>query len=319
MEVHAAGGGINFTVKHTRNSSESELLELLLPRLNRMLRSGTTLVECKSGYGLDVDTELKMLRVLEKAKQASNIEISTTFCGAHSVPKGFTAEEATVNVVKEQIPAVKAAIENKEISVDSIDVFCEKGVFDVEQSRRILEAGRQIGLMINFHADELNPLQGAEMGASLKSEAMSHLEEVSPGGIAAMASSETVAVLLPTTAYILRLPCPPARDMIDAGVPVALGTDFNPNAFCLSMPLVMHLACVLFRMSLNEALCAATLHSAHSVRRAHTHGSLETGKNADIIIVNAPRWEHLVYQFGGADETVAYVIKNGHVVHSKQS
>ncbi|XP_071526582.1 probable imidazolonepropionase [Panulirus ornatus] len=317
MEVHAAGGGINFTVEHTRAASEEDLLDLLLPRLHRMTRAGTTLVECKSGYGLDVETELKMLRVLEKARPHANLTISSTFCGAHSVPKGLTTEEATRRVVEQQLPAVKAAMDAGELKVDSIDVFCERGVFDVDQSRRILQAGQREGLLINFHADELHPLKGAEMGASLGAEAMSHLEEVSDEGISAMAQAGTVGVLLPTTAYILRLTPPPARAMIDAGVPVALGTDFNPNAFCLSMPMAMHLACVMFKMSLNEALIAATLHASHALRKGQTHGSIEPGKVADLVIVDAPRWEHLVYQLGGADHVISHVIRAGHVVHTR--
>ncbi|XP_064097376.1 probable imidazolonepropionase [Macrobrachium nipponense] len=318
MEVHQAGGGINFTVTKTREASEEELLELLVPRLKRMVSSGTTLVECKSGYGLDVETELKMLRVLEKARSFVPITVSSTFCGAHSVPRGLTAEEATRCVVEEQLPALKRARESGELQVDSIDVFCEHNVFDVNQTRRILEAGRKDGLLLNFHAEELHPLKSAEMGASLGAEAMSHLEEISEEGIAAMAKAGSVGVLLPTTAYILRLTPPPARAMIEAGVPVALGTDFNPNAFCLSMPLVMHLACVTMKMSLNEALTASTLHAAHSLRKAHMHGSIEPGKVADLVIVDAPRWEHLVYQFGGTDHVISCVIKNGKLSHSRK-
>nr|XP_053653243.1 probable imidazolonepropionase [Cherax quadricarinatus] len=319
MEVHDAGGGINFTVEHTRAATEDDLLKLLLPRLQRMTRAGTTLVECKSGYGLDVQTEVKMLRVLEKARPHANLTISSTFCGAHSVPRGLTAEEATRLVIEEQLPAVKAGIVAGELQVDSIDVFCEQGVFDVDQSRRILEAGHREGLMINFHAEELHRLNAAEMGASLGAEAMSHLEKISEEGIAAMARAGTVGILLPTTAHILRLKPPPARAMIDGGVPVALGTDFNPNAFCLSMPVVMHLACVILKMSLNEALTAATLHAAHALRKAHSHGSIEPGKVADLVIVDEPRWEHLVYQLGGADQAISHVIKAGRVVHTRLS
>ncbi|XP_037779853.1 probable imidazolonepropionase isoform X2 [Penaeus monodon] len=318
MEVHAAGGGINFTVEHTRAASEQELLDLLLPRLRRMSTAGTTLVECKSGYGLDVSTELKMLRALERARPLASLTISSTFCGAHSVPRGMTADEATRSVIEDQIPAVKAAMVSGELNVDSIDVFCEKGVFSVDQTKRILEAGKGEGLLINFHAEELHPLKSAEMGAALGAEAMSHLEEVSEEGIEAMARAGTVGVLLPTTAHILRLPPPPARAMIDAGVPVALGTDFNPNAFCLSMPLVMHLACVILKMSLSEALTAATLHAAHSLRKAHAHGSIEPGKYADLVIVDSPRWEHLVYQLGGTDHIISHVIKAGAVVHERK-
>ncbi|XP_036373379.1 probable imidazolonepropionase isoform X2 [Megalops cyprinoides] len=235
MEVHQAGGGIHFTVEHTRQASEDELLCSLTQRLWRMLRAGTTLVECKSGYGLELDTELKMLAVLEKAKQSLPIGISSTFCGAHAVPKGKTVAEATEDILKVQLPGLREKMVQGELRVDNIDVFCEKGVFDLDSTRTILQAGKDIGLQINFHGDELHPMNSAQLGAELGALAISHLEEVTNEGIAAMAKSKTSAVLLPTTAYILRLPQPRARDMLDAGVIVALGSDFNPNAYCCSM------------------------------------------------------------------------------------
>lgn len=317
MDIHNAGGGIGFTVECVRKASEEELYTSLRKRLLRMLRSGTTLVEAKSGYGLEVESEMKMLRVIERAKKELPIEISSTFCGAHSVPKGSSPEEATNNVINCQIPKLQELMKNNELTVDNIDVFCEKGVFGVEDTRKILEAGKSAGLAINFHGDELHPMKAAELGAEVGARAISHLEEVSDKGILAMAAASVVAVLLPTTAYILRLKCPPARKMINAGVPVALGTDFNPNAFCLSMPLTMHLACVNLRMTMEESLVAATINAAASLGRAHSHGSLEPGKVADMLVIDAPRWEHLVYQLGGHDEIIKYVIKNGKIVYSR--
>jgi len=313
MEVHAAGGGINFTVEKTRAADEEELLDLLLPRLHAMLRHGTTTVECKSGYGLETATEVKMLRVLEKARCKCPIEISSTFCGAHSVPKGITAAEATIDVIKKQLPAVLKLREEGEMNVENIDVFCEKGVFEIQDSQRILEAGKAAGFRVNFHGDELNPLGGAEMGAAIQAEAISHLEEISPAGIQAMASSGSVGVILPTTAYILRLKSPPVRDMINCGMVVALGTDFNPNAHCLSMPMVMHLACVNLKMTLNEALAAATINAAHSIGRGASHGSLQVGKVADMLVLGEQRWEHLVYQLGSRD-VIRHVVKKGSIV-----
>ncbi|GAB6033638.1 putative imidazolonepropionase [Chamberlinius hualienensis] len=317
MDIHRAGGGIHFTVEHTRKATETHLYELLESRLNRMIRAGTTLVECKSGYGLEGEAELKMLRVLETAKRKLPIEISSTFCGAHAIPRGMTPEEATQAVINQHLPVLKAEIEKGEVNVDNIDVFCEEGVFSIEQSKRILEAGRILGLRINFHGDELHHTGSAEMGAELGAEAISHLEEISDEGIAAMASKESIAVLLPTTAYILRLKSPPVRKMIEAGVPVALGTDFNPNAYCLSMPLTMHLACIYFRMSMTEALVAATLNAAASIGRSHTHGSIEKEKYGDFVIINTDRWEHIIYQMGGHDHIIQYVIKKGEVVYTK--
>ncbi|XP_062405293.1 probable imidazolonepropionase isoform X3 [Sardina pilchardus] len=294
MEVHGAGGGIHFTVEATRRACESSLQEALMSRLTRMLRAGTTLVECKSGYGLDTHTELAMLRAITHARHTHPVAISATYCGAHAVPRGKTQEEALRDVLEEQLPRLQECVSRGEVCVDNIDVFCEKGVFELDASRKILTAGRRMGLNINFHGDELHPMKAAEMGAELGALAISHLEEVSDEGIAAMATAKTAAVLLPTTAYILRLKQPRARDMLDAGVIVALGSDFNPNAYCCSMPLVMHLACVNMHLSLNEALAAATINAAYALGCSHTHGSLEPGKQGDLLVINSPRWEHLI-------------------------
>ncbi|KAG7456292.1 hypothetical protein MATL_G00250330 [Megalops atlanticus] len=315
MEVHQAGEGIHFTVEHTRQASEDELLSSLKQRLRRMLRAGTTLVECKSGYGLELDTEMKMLAVLEKAKQSLPIGISSTYCGAHAVPKGKTVAEATEDILKVQLPGLREKMVQGELKVDNIDVFCEKGVFDLDSTRAILQAGKDMGLQINFHGDELHPMNSAQLGAELGALAISHLEEVTNEGIAAMAKSKTSAVLLPTTAYILRLPQPRARDMLEAGVIVALGSDFNPNAYCCSMPMVMHLACVNMRMSMNEALAAATINAAYSLGKSHSHGSLEVNKQGDLLLINSSRWEHLIYQFGGHQELIKYVIIKGNIVY----
>ncbi|XP_041457895.1 probable imidazolonepropionase isoform X2 [Lytechinus variegatus] len=315
MDVHKAGGGIHFTVNHTRNASDDDLYNLLKERLQSMLRCGTTTVECKSGYGLDADTEIKMLRVLEQAKRDIPIEISSTYCGAHAVPKGMTVQEATQDIINVQIPRIQELMNKGDLQVENIDVFCDKGLFEVEETKSILEAGMKAGMAINIHGDELHYVKAAELAASLGARAVSHLEEVSDAGIKSMAEAGSVAVLLPTTAYILRLKPPPARKMISEGVPVALGSDFNPNAYCLSMPLTMHMACVTFRMSLEEVLVAATINAAKSIGRSATHGSLEPGKVADMLIINAPRWEHLIYQMGRHQELLKTVIKKGEIVH----
>ncbi|XP_026877601.2 probable imidazolonepropionase [Electrophorus electricus] len=315
MQVHEAGGGIHFTVSHTCAASPESLLEGLRGRLERMLRAGTTLAECKSGYGLELHTELKMLSVIEAARRNMPIGISSTYCGAHAVPRGKTMEEATEDVLSVQLPAIQKQIAAGNLNVDNIDVFCERGVFDLSATRRILQAGKDMGLNINFHGDELHPMNSAQLGAQLGALAISHLEEVTDEGIAAMATTKTSAVLLPTTAYILRLPCPRARDMLDAGVIVSLGSDFNPNAYCCSMPLVMHLACVTLQMSMPEALAAATINAAYALKRSHSHGSLEPTKQGDLLIINAPRWEHLIYQFGSHQELIRFVIIKGNIVY----
>ncbi|XP_077449881.1 putative imidazolonepropionase [Stigmatopora argus] len=318
MDVHRAGGGIHFTVEHTRAADARELLASLSSRLERMQRAGTTLVEVKSGYGLDLSTELKMLEVTEQARLTLPMNISSTYCGAHAVPKGKSMEEATRDILEVQLPALKERVEAGTLRVDNIDVFCELGVFDVPSARTILRAGMDMGLRANFHGDELHPVKAAELGAELGALAVSHLEEVTDEGIAAMARAKTAAVLLPTTAYILRLRQPRARAMLDAGVIVALGSDFNPNAYCCSMPLVMHLACVNMGMSMPEALAAATINAAYALGRSHTHGSLEAGKDGDLLLVNAPRWEHLIYQLGGHQELIRYVVIKGNVVYDNE-
>lgn len=312
LDIHKAGGGIGFTVEHTRKASESELSSLLKGRLDRMLRFGTTLAEAKSGYGLDFDTEVKMLRVLNQANHP--IELVTTYLGAHSVPKGKTAQEYKDEIVSTYLPKIKELKEKGEINPQNIDVFYEKGVFEHDESRAILTAGLKHGFELNFHGDELNAMGCAEVGGDLGALAISHLEKVSDEGIKAMAKRPTFAVLLPTTAYVLRLEPPPARKFIDNDVPVALGSDFNPNAHCLSMPTVMNQACVLMKMTMNEALVAATLNAAASLARSSDHGSLEIGKVGDMVVIGAPRWEHLAYQM--VDPPIKYVIKKGKIQFS---
>lgn len=320
MDIHNAGGGIHLTVEHTRRASEEELFRSLRDRLIRMLRSGSTVVECKSGYGLDTETEMKSLRVLERAKrELTFVDISITYCGAHAIPRDMTEEAATRMIIDEQLPTIARSIRLGEISVDNIDVFCEKGVFEVENSKKILEAGRDMGFRINFHADEIHPLGGADMGTEIKAHAISHLEQISDNAVTEMAKNGTIAVIIPTTAYILRLPSPPVRKLIEAGIPIALGSDFNPNAFCLSMPMVMHLACILFKMSMEEALVASTLNAAASIGMSETHGSIEVGKKADFVLFDVPTWEHVIYQFGEYDHLIQVVIKNGQVAYDKSA
>jgi len=327
MDVHKAGGGIAFTVEHTRRATEDELLSSLLARLDRALSMGTTLMEAKSGYGLDTETELKMLRVIERASRRHAVEVVATFCGAHSVPKGMTAAQATEDVIHKQLPAIMAAKagsgceSDKECAgglktLEFIDVFCEKGVFELEDTRSILRAGLAAGLHANFHGDELSAIRAAELGAEVGATVVSHLEHVSDEGMAQMASAGVVATLLPTTAYILRIAPPPARKLIDAGVCVALGSDFNPNAHCLSMPLTANLACVHMGLTLPQALNALTLNGAASLRRAQSHGSLRQGKVGDFLLLDAPKWEHLIYQLG--DTPIGYVFKRGKMVWKKQ-
>jgi len=315
MDIHKMGGGIGFTVNHTREAKKEELLKLLLERLNRMVRYGTTTVEAKSGYGLETDTEMKMLEVLHEANAIHPIDVISTYLGAHSVPKGKTAEEATKDIVESQIPELVRRRDQGKISPKNIDVFLEKGVFETEDTRKILEAGQKAGLLLNFHGDEIHPMQSGQLGGELKATAISHLERVDDEGIAAMAIKPTVAVLLPTTAYILRLEPPPARKLISGRVPVALGSDYNPNAHCMSMPHVMNLVCILMKMTMNESLVAATLNSAASIDLGHHCGSLEKGKVGDLVLIDHCSWEHIIYEM--VDPPIFSVVKEGKTIFSR--
>jgi imidazolonepropionase len=317
LQVQQAGGGIGFTTRCTRETSEDELLALLLRRMDRMMRSGTTTLEGKSGYGLERDTELKMLRVLHRANAAHPLSVVSTFCGAHAVPAGTSSQEAMRDVIDCQLPAVLKEREEGKNSVVAIDVFCETGVFSHEESREILAAGRAAGLRLNFHGDELSCTHSGELAGSLEAHAVAHLEHVTPEGIAAMAAVDCFAVLLPSTAYVLRIQPPPARTLIDGNVPVALGSDFCPNAHMMSMPHTMNLACVLMHMTVEEALVASTINSAASLGLSDVCGSLETGKWGDVVVLDTTKWEHIVYEM--VDPPIAMVVKRGVVVSEKRT
>jgi imidazolonepropionase len=312
LEVQKAGGGIGFTTRSTRDTSEDELLSLLITRMNRMMRTGTTTLEGKSGYGLETDTELKMLRVLHRADVAHPLTVVSTFCGAHAVPAGKSSQEATRDVIDVQLPAVLRERDEGKNSVKAIDVFCETGVFSHNESYEILEAGRAAGLRLNFHGDELSCTNSGELAGKVGAHAVAHLEHVTPEGIAAMAAVDCFGVLLPSTAYVLRIAPPPARALIDGNVPVALGSDFCPNAHMMSMPHTMNLACVLMHMTVEEALVAATINSAASLGISDVCGSLEVGKWGDVVVLDATKWEHIVYEM--VDPPICAVLKRGKII-----
>ena len=285
-----------------------------------MVARGTTTAEVKSGYGLDAETEAKMLLVAERAVKAQPVELVTTALLGHAVPSGVSADEAVQDIISEQLPRVLALRDEGRLpSLRQVDIFCERGIFELDDSRRVLQAGRDAGLAVNFHGDELAPLGGGKLAGELRAQAMSHCEETDEVGIDAMASAGTVAVLLPTTQQILKLRDPPARRMLDSGVPVALATDFNPNCHLLSMPQVMWQACTSWRMTLEEALAGATLNAAASIGMAETVGSLEVGKAGDLLVLNSSNWKSLVYQLGGERDLIRTVVKGGRAVHGDGS
>lgn len=311
MEIMERGGGINNTMKATRNASAEELIEHSMDILEKMLAFGITTVEGKSGYGMDHDTELKQLEVMKELEQRQPVEIVRTFMGAHSIPPEYKGrnEEFLKFLVKEVMPDVKKAD-----LAQFCDNFCEKGVFSIEESRQYLQQAKDMGFDLKIHADEIVTLGGAELGAELGCTSADHLLHASDEGIKALANSDTVATLLPTTAFCLKEPFAPARKMIDAGCAVALATDFNPGSgFTNSVPLMIALGVIYMGMTAEEAITALTLNGAAAVGRADTIGSIEEGKQADIVILQYPSYKFLPYHTGV--NIVETVIKKGKVVH----
>ncbi len=284
-QIAAGGGGIVSTVAATRAASEDELRRQSAVRLAEMLATGTTTCEAKSGYGLDTATELRMLRVIRGLNGAQPIELVATFMGAHEVPVEYRGRQQDFVrlVIDEMLPQAAPLAE-------WCDVFCETGVFTPEESREILEAGKRLGLKPRIHADELGASGGSQIAAEVGAHSADHLVHVPADGIAAMAKAGVIATLLPCAAFYLKLGrFAPARDLINAGVPVALATDINPGGgFSPSMPFVMALACFGMGLTFEEALVGATINAAASLDRHDRVGSLEPGKQFDAVLVNGP-------------------------------
>lgn len=310
MEIMNAGGGIHYTTTKTREASFDELYSKTYEHLNDFLKYGVTTVEAKSGYGLDWETEKKQLEVVKKLQDTHQIDVVSTFMGAHAVPKEYKGreDEFVDIVIKDMLPEV-AKLNLAEFN----DVFCEHGVFTPVQSRRILEAGKALGLTPKIHADEIEPYEGAELAAEVGAISAEHLLVASDQGIQMMAQTGTIAVLLPGTAFFLRAPFARGRLMIDSGVPVAISTDFNPGSSpTISLPFVQNLACMNMGMTMEEVLIATTINAAYAINRENEIGTLETGKKADIIILNVPNYKQLQY-FYGMNHTHT-VIKSGEIV-----
>ncbi len=311
LEILARGGGILSSVEATRAASEDQLVEKGIKYCRQMLAQGTTTAEAKSGYGLSTEAELKTLRAVRRVDEAQPVDLVPTFLGAHAVPKEYRQDPDRYLelVIKEMLPQV---VEEK--LARYCDIFCEEGVFSIEQSRRLLLAAREAGLELKLHADEIVPLGGAELAAELKAVSADHLLVISDRGIEKMAAAGVLAVLLPGTTFYLREEhYAPARKMIEAGVPVALATDFNPGSSPNNnLQLIINLACLYLRMTPEEVLNAVTINAAHALGRASEVGSIEKGKNADLVIFDAQNYEYLAYRYG--TNLVYLVIKNGRVV-----
>lgn len=314
MDIMKAGGGIVNSVTGTRNASEEELIELGKKRLDEMLRFGVTSVEGKSGYGLDKETELKQLRVMKKLNEIHPIDITTTFMGAHATPKEFLGktDEYIDFILDEVLPEVA-----KENLAEFFDVFCEQNVFSVEQSRKMYLKAKEYGLKLKIHADEIVQIGGAELSAELKMTSADHLLHASDEGIKQMAQNKVICTLLPTTAFCLKEPFARARMMIDSGASVALGTDFNPGSnFTNSIPLMFALSCIYMNMSIEESINAMTINGSAAIDKSDKVGSIEVGKQADIVILKYPSYRFLPYHTGV--NIVEKVIKNGKLVYENK-
>lgn len=309
-EIAAGGGGIVSTMAATRAASEDELADLLLRRLDHALLHGVTTMEIKSGYGLDLESELRQLRAVRRAASSHPVRLVPTFLGAHAVPPEMRArrEEYVRRVAEEILPLVAA-----EGLARACDVFCDQGAFTIDEGRRILQAARALGLLTKVHADELTSCGGAELAAEMGAVSAEHLLHASDRGLELMARAGTVAVLLPATAFLLREPPALAERFRRAGCPVAVGTDFNPGSSpCESLTLAAAIGCVANGLSADEALLAITLNAAASAGLASETGSLEPGKAADVVVLDAPTHEHLPYRFG--TNLVRHVVRAGRVV-----
>ncbi len=314
MEIMRRGGGIVNTVSATRQASAEELTQSGIKRLDSMLSLGVTTAEGKSGYGLDLDTEIKQLEVMAHLDQIHYVDVVPTFLGAHAVPQEYTGRaDAFIDFLS---TAVLPAVAHRKLA-EFCDIFCEKNVFSIEQSRRLLSRARELGLKLKLHADEIVPLGGAELAAELGAVSADHLLQASGRGIKDLAAAGVVATLLPATAFSLKEPYVNGRKMIDSNCAVALATDFNPGScFSESIPLVFALATLYMNMSAEEALSALTINAAAALDRADKIGSIDAGKQGDLIILEFPSYNYIPYHIGVS--TVEKVIKRGNLVFDKE-
>ncbi|SNX54283.1 imidazolonepropionase [Thermoanaerobacterium sp. RBIITD] len=314
MEIMKNHGGIENTVSKTRESSFTELYKLGYQRLNNMLSFGITTVEGKSGYGLDFDTEIKQLKVMKELNENHPIDIVETYLGAHSIPKEYEGKDADyINyIIKYVIPYIA-----KYKLAEFCDVFCEKDVISINLSEKLLINARKNSLKLKIHADEITSSGGAELAGSLNAVSADHLLNASDDGIRSLSKNKVIATLLPLTAFCLNKPYANARKMIDEGCAVALASDFNPGScFTNSIPLIIAISCIYMNMSVEEVLTALTLNGAAAVDREKLVGSIEKGKQGDLVILKYPNYNFLPYCTG--INIVDTVIKKGAVVYKNK-
>jgi len=311
MEIAEAGGGIRNSVRKLRETPKKELFSNASRYLDLMIRHGTTTIEAKSGYGLSTESEIKQLEVIRELDEHHAIDLVPTFLGAHEIPDEYrdNREGYVRLLIDEMIPEVA----KRKLAVFS-DIFCEKNVFEIEDSERIQLAARERGLKLKFHADEIVGIGGAELAAKLGAVSADHLDVISERGISAMAESGTIAVLLPGTVHFLDMKTrPPARKMIESGVPVALATDFNPGSSASpSLQIIMNFAATMLKMTAAEIINCVTINSACALLIDDSVGSIEVGKQADFVIWNADSYRQLPYFYG--INQVRRVVKNGEQV-----
>ncbi|MGM9997819.1 MAG: imidazolonepropionase [Candidatus Bruticola sp.] len=296
-DIHAKGGGIASTVRASSEASDGELEDITRRNLEMMLAHGSTTIEAKSGYGLSTREELRELRILRKLGRELPIDLAVTFLGAHAVPEEYVghAHDYVKLLVKEMIPQVC-----EDGLADWIDVFCERGVFDVAQAKQILETGMACGLGARIHAEEFCYLGGAKMAASIGAASCDHLQSLQADDYPVLKESGIIPILTPGTSFFLGVgKYAKGREMIDFGLPVAVATDFNPGSnFCLSMPMAISLAVLRLKMTPAEAIVAATVNAAHSLKMADRVGSLSVGKQADFVVLNTLNWREWPYSYG---------------------
>ncbi|MGA9407494.1 MAG: imidazolonepropionase [Bacteroidota bacterium] len=309
-EIANVGGGILSTMKATRAATKKELLRSAGRRLNEMMKLGTTTVEIKSGYGLRVDAETKILDVLHDLRRDHYMNVIPTFLGAHAFPPEFTEDR---NGYVELITSkMLPYIGERQLAV-FCDVFCDEGYFDLHQTEQILLEAKRFGLIPKVHADQLFAIGGTELGIHLNAISVDHLEHLTPNGIEALKKSSTIATVLPGPSFFLNHPYAPARSIIDANIPLAIATDFNPgSSMSFSMPMMMTIACTQMKMTPEEVIAASTLNGAAALGLSHETGSIEVGKQADIVVYDVPNYRYIPYHYGV--NHAWKIIKNGTVL-----